>query len=169
MLLSELSPEIVRAARLIVGAGSPAAEDAAQEAMIDVLRGIGGLREPDAVRTWALRVTTTRAVKIARRERLLALASVSEPASERAVGPADGRAAALKAAFDELPVRMRAVAVLRLHVGLTEEETAGVLGCAAGTVKSQLHAARRRLSDSLRAQGFAPTAPPGRPGVAGGA
>ncbi|RYP83260.1 SigE family RNA polymerase sigma factor [Nocardioides guangzhouensis] len=49
-----------------------------------------------------------------------------------------------------LPERQRAVVVLRYYEDLTERETAEVLGCAVGTVKSQLHDAvgslRRGLS-----------------------
>jgi len=44
---------------------------------------------------------------------------------------------------------MRTVAVLRLYVGLSEEETAEALGCAPGTVKSRLHGARARLQRAL--------------------
>ena len=70
-LLAELRPLVVRTARLVVGSGSWAAEDAAQEALVDISRGIGRLRDPAAVRTWALRVAIRRALKVARRERLL--------------------------------------------------------------------------------------------------
>ena len=159
-LLHELSPDIVRTARLVVGAGSWAAEDAAQEALIDVMRGIQGLREPEAVRAWALRVTTARALKLARRERLLSLGRWKREVPDLAVTPVESRLAALKAAFDRLPPRMRAVAVLRLHAGLSEEETAEALRCSVGTVKSQIHEARRRLTRSLQAEGLAPVTMP---------
>ncbi len=55
----------------------------------------------------------------------------------------------LKGAFDALPPRQRATAVLRLYVGLTEQETADALGCSVGTVKHQLHDARRALAAHL--------------------
>jgi RNA polymerase sigma factor (sigma-70 family) len=148
-LLRELEPLVVRAARLIVGSGSWAAEDAAQDALLDVSRGIGGLRSPEAVRTWALRVATTRALKAARKERLLSFRRAPLGVPELAVEPSDIRSAALKEAFDRLPARLRATAVLRLHVGLSEAETAEVMGCSLGTVKSNLHDARKRLAASL--------------------
>lgn len=157
-LLRELEPLVVRAARLIVGSGSWAAEDAAQDALLDVARGIAALRAPEAVKTWALRVATTRAMKVARRERFLSLRRAPAAASELAVEPPDGRSAALKDAFDQLPPRLRATAVLRLHAGLSEAETAEVLGCSLGTVKSNLHDARKRLATSLGEVGFAPVA-----------
>jgi RNA polymerase sigma-70 factor, ECF subfamily len=155
-LLRELEPLVVRAARLIVGAGSWVAEDAAQEALLDVTRGIASLRSPEAVKTWALRVATTRALKVARRERLLSLRRAPATAEGLAVEPQDERSTALKEAFDRLPPKLRATAVLRLYVGLSEAEAAEVLGCSLGTVKSNLHDARKRLAVSLGESGFAP-------------
>lgn len=139
-----------------MGSGSWVAEDAAQEAMIDVMRGIPRLREPNAVRAWALHIAATRAMKVARRERLLRLLRSSRSVPELAVLPANGRQAELKAAFDTLPPRMRAIAVLRLCAGLSEEETAAAVGCAPGTIKSQFHEARRRLAETLRSEGVRP-------------
>ena len=50
-----------------------------------------------------------------------------------------------------LPERQRAVVVLRYYEDLTEVETAEVLGCAVGTVKSQAHDAMRALRRGLGA------------------
>ena len=157
-LVRELQPLVVRTVRLIVGAGSWAAEDAAQEALVDVSTGIRALRSPEAVRAWALRVATTRAVKVARRERALALGRAPLGDPRLAAPSRDDRAAALKEAFDGLPSRLRVTAVLRLHAGLSEAETASVMGCSVGTVKSNLHDARKRLAASLGESGFAPSA-----------
>jgi RNA polymerase sigma factor (sigma-70 family) len=157
-LLRELEPLVVRTARLIVGSGSWAAEDAAQEALLDVARGIDRLRAPEAVKTWALRIATTRAIKVARRERYLSLRRAPATAPELATEPRDERSVALKEAFDRLPPKLRATAVLRLYVGLGEAETAEVLGCSLGTVKSNLHDARKRLAASLGDSGLAPAA-----------
>ncbi|MFB4312145.1 SigE family RNA polymerase sigma factor [Actinomadura sp. GTD37] len=55
----------------------------------------------------------------------------------------------LRAALAGLPPRQRAAVVLRFYCDLSIEQTAGVLGCSAGTVKSQtargLDALRRVL------------------------
>jgi RNA polymerase sigma-70 factor (ECF subfamily) len=155
-LLAELAPSIVRSVRLIVGSGSPVAEDAAQEALVDVARGIGSLGDPAAVRVWAARIATRRAIKVARRERLVRLAPASSAAGATHAEPHEATTAALKEAFDELPPRLRATAVLRLHLGLSEAESAEALGCSVGTVKSNLHDARRRLAEALRDRGATP-------------
>ena len=47
-----------------------------------------------------------------------------------------------------LPARMRAVVVLRVYEDLSVEETARVLGCSTGTVKSTLSRAMDRLRDN---------------------
>jgi RNA polymerase sigma factor (sigma-70 family) len=156
-LLAELRPLVVQTARLVVGSGSWAAEDAAQEALLDIAHGLRTLRDPASVRTWALRVATRRALKVAQRERFLRVRRAPGLEELHAVAHAEGRAAALKKAFDRLPSRLRATAVLRLQAGLTEEETADALGCSVGTVKSNLHDARKRLTHALTEAGFAPT------------
>jgi RNA polymerase sigma factor (sigma-70 family) len=48
-------------------------------------------------------------------------------------------------ALAQLPPRQRAVVVLRFYEDRTEAETADLLGCAIGTVKSQAHDALARL------------------------
>ena len=161
-LLRELRPVVVRTTRLIVGAGSPAAEDAAQEALLDVARGIGSLREPRAARAWAIRVASRRALTVARRERLTSLRQAALSDAEPGAAPEYGRSAALKDAFDRLPPGLRATAVLRLYLGLSEVETAEALDCPLGTVKSNLHDARKKLSVTLAERGFTPSVPAGR-------
>jgi RNA polymerase sigma factor (sigma-70 family) len=156
-LLAELRPLVVRTARLVVGSGSWAGEDAAQEALLDISRGISRLRDPAAVRAWAIRVAIRRALKVARRERLLRFRNAAGVERLQEAAPGEGREAALKQAFDSLPPRLRATAVLRLQAGLTEDETAEALGCSVGTVKSNLHDARKRLTHVLTEAGYAPT------------
>ena len=55
----------------------------------------------------------------------------------------------LWAALRELPARMRAVLVLRYFEDLSEAETAALLGCSAGTVKSQSSRGLGRLRHAL--------------------
>ncbi|MGH2781202.1 MAG: RNA polymerase sigma factor [Thermoleophilaceae bacterium] len=153
-LLGELRPLVVRAARLIVGAGSWAAEDAAQEAMIDIMIAIEKLRDPRAVRAWALRIASRRALRTVRWERLRRVMGREAEVPDHELEEVEGRQAALMGAIRALPPGQRAVLVLRLHSGLSEAQTAEVLGCSVGTVKSQLHDARRRLAAGLRAEGL---------------
>lgn len=61
----------------------------------------------------------------------------------------DERAKALWVAVLELPERERAAVILFYRQELNVSETAGVLGVAAGTVKTLLFRARRHLRESL--------------------
>ncbi|WP_336026529.1 SigE family RNA polymerase sigma factor [Geodermatophilus sp. FMUSA9-8] len=61
----------------------------------------------------------------------------------------------LRAALLGLPPRMRAVLVLRYFDDLTEADTAGLLGCSVGTVKSTAFRGLARLREAL-----ADTGPP---------
>ena len=156
-LLEALRPLVVRATRLVVGSGSAAAEDAAQEAMLDLLRGLDGLRDIRAVRSWAMRIAMTRALKVAARERRW-WRTKTMALEVGHYAPRERELETIKLAFDNLPARLRAVAVLRLWAGLSEAETAEALACPVGTVKSQLAAARAQLADSLRRDGVVPLA-----------
>lgn len=69
------------------------------------------------------------------------LPQVGEPAEAGAVEERTDLARALR----RLPRRQRAVVVLRFYEDLTEAETARVLGCAIGTVKSQTSRALAKL------------------------
>ena len=57
-------------------------------------------------------------------------------------------------ALATLPPRQRAAVVLRYFDDLTEAQTADVLDCAVGTVKSQVHTALRTLRSHLEAAGL---------------
>lgn len=64
--------------------------------------------------------------------------SVTDKPPETPVPPADLEGLLdLKAAVSALPPRQRAVLVLRFYCDLGVDESAGILGCAPGTVKSQ--------------------------------
>jgi DNA-directed RNA polymerase sigma subunit (sigma70/sigma32) len=66
----------------------------------------------------------------------------------------------------QLPPRQRAVIVLRYWEQLTEAETAALLGCSAGTVKSATSRALQRLRDLAESWPDASAAPPrGTPGT----
>ena len=79
------------------------------------------------------------------------LAEVPEPPPRGdAMSPTDERDVVWRA-IGRLPVRQRAVIVLRYYEDLSEVETATVLGCSTGTVKSQAAKAlaKLRVDESL--------------------
>ena len=150
VVLAELAPLVVRTVRLIVGAGSAVAEDAAQEALLELGKALPRLREGRAAPAFAARVAARVAMRTVKRERRYAALGFRWREPEGAVsGGQPVELLELKEAFDRLPPRQRATAVLRLYVGLSEQETAEALGCSLGTVKHQLHDARRSLAAYL--------------------
>jgi RNA polymerase sigma factor (sigma-70 family) len=113
--------------------------DAAQEALIVILRGIGSLREPAALFGWARVIAVREAVRIARRAvpasatPVEALGAAGDP--ELAVDIADTLA--------RLTPEHRAVLMLRDLEGLDEVQAGRILSVPPGTVRSRLFRARR--------------------------
>jgi len=125
-----------------------AAEDALQEAWVDVWRGLAGFHAGFPFRPWLLAVVANRCRMSGRRH---TLATVPLPPAESAVfaGPdhaADavlrGEAdAELRAALALLPDDQRRVLELRYFAELDLSEIAAITGAPLGTVKSRLHRA----------------------------
>lgn len=120
-------------------------DDALQEAMVAIVRNLGSLREPAALRGWARRIAVRESVRVARRGR-----SVPVDPSVLAVTasvPDGSTAAEVRDVLASLPPEHRAVLVLRHLDGLGEQEMADALGVAPGTVKSRLNRARAVFRD----------------------
>jgi RNA polymerase sigma-70 factor (ECF subfamily) len=122
-------------------------DDALQEAMVAIVRHLGSLREPAALRGWARRIAVREAVRVARG----ATRTVAVDPAVLAAGvtvPDGATAVEVRAVLAALSPEHRAVLVLRHVEGLDEAATAAALGIAAGTVKSRLH----RASAAFRAR-----------------
>lgn len=112
--------------------------DAAQESLIAIFRGLGGLRQPAALFGWARAIAIREAVRIAKRER----GSAGDTLGEL---PARGDpllAVEIRDTLARLSPEHRAVLVLRDLEGLDEQTASRLLAIAPGTVKSRLARAR---------------------------
>ncbi|MBK7949761.1 MAG: RNA polymerase sigma factor [Deltaproteobacteria bacterium] len=144
-LLDELSPFV---ARLCGGIALEHGDDAAQEALVQILRDLPTLREPGALRGWARRIAVREAIRHAQRGRRHGGvdAQAIDESDSRAVIPvhAADPAVALdvRSVLERLSPEQRAILVLRDLEGLSEDEAAAQLGVATGTVKSRLARAR---------------------------
>lgn len=154
MLLRSHQQIALRTAWVVTG-GSAEAEDAVQEAFIRAWRAMPRFRAGAPFRPWLMTIVAnearTRGRSAARRARLqlreAAERKVSGGASqspETAVLTADA-GAALAAAIDRMSRRDREVILCRHVLELSERETAAVLGCPPGTIKSRLSRALSRL------------------------
>jgi RNA polymerase sigma-70 factor (ECF subfamily) len=116
-------------------------DDAMQETFIAVLRNIRTLREPAALHGWVRRIAVREAIRAAAAGR----EAVVDPATLRGppVAPVDvATLVDVRSTLAGLAPEQRAVLVLRDVDGLSEAETARLLGVPEGTVKSRLHRAR---------------------------
>jgi RNA polymerase sigma-70 factor (ECF subfamily) len=134
------------------------ADDAAQEAMIGIVRGLAKFDGRSAFSTWAYRIATNAALdELRRRRRRPALHVVSDdapaaetpdPAAERTIEAVLDRGS-LDEALSELGEDFRVVVVLRDVADLDYAEIAEVLGIPVGTVKSRIARGRGQLAATL--------------------
>lgn len=133
------------------------ADDAVQEAFVDVLRGIRSFRGESRLTTWLFRIAIRAATRVRNRRALRSHTAVDAgqlPGGDDPVASAVDRenAARLLAAIDELPAAQRAVVGIAAIEGIAHAEIAAVLGIPVGTVGSRLHEARDRLRAVLAAR-----------------
>jgi RNA polymerase sigma-70 factor (ECF subfamily) len=136
------------------------AEDVAQEAFVRAFRHFARLRDRDRFRAWLVRTTWRLALDRRRGERRR-LARDGEwdagfPSSQAVAGEqadelvARERAARLWEAIDALPEKLRVTLVLASIEGHEVADVARLLAVPAGTVKSRLFLARKRLKEHLQ-------------------
>jgi RNA polymerase sigma factor (sigma-70 family) len=123
-----------------------AGEDAAQIALANAFRALRAGQAPRSVRPWLYGIARNAAWGLrARRTEVVELT----PALEPQVEPSAGDTAALAAAVGRLPERQRAVFALRELRGVSNRETAELLGLRESQVEQLLFAGRARLAELL--------------------
>ncbi len=127
--------------------------DAAQEAWVEIVRGIGRLQDERAFPSWAYRIVSRRCARQiggAVRRRDLAQAASNEPAPETSEEPGTALdSERLRAAVRALPQDQRAAVALFHFEEMSVAEVAVALDVPAGTVKTRLMHARRKLRSAL--------------------
>lgn len=132
------------------------AQDAMQDAFLQVYRKIDQFQEHSAFTTWLYRITVNAALDHRRRRRSDALMD-EIPAGLSDTGPSPHQRAVeaqrsdlLKEALQRIPEHYRVPLVLCHVEGLPVEEVARVLDLPEGTVKSRLFRARAILKETIR-------------------
>jgi len=130
------------------------AEDATQQALIDVWRHLRGLRDPGRFEGWSYRILVHSCQAEARRRPSWLPDDVvpreRAPVTIAGFGRVDDRDQ-LERAFRRLSFEHRAVVVLHHLAELPLEEVARALGLKVGTVKSRLHRAMEELRAAIEA------------------
>ena len=146
------APDAIRLAYLLTR-DRALAEDLSQEAFVRMFGRFRDLRRPEAFRAY-LRTTVVNLSRShfrrARVERAFLARTASEPA---ATGPEPEPRSELWEALGALNPRQRAAIVLRYYEDLTEAQTADVLRCPVGTVKSLVSRGMERLRRELERGG----------------
>ena len=140
------------------------AEDLTQEAFLQLHRKIATFRGDSAFSTWLHRLAINVVLMQLRKKglSLISLDEAMEPSPEE--GPSRSFGApdltltgtidrlVLERAIADLPAGYRLIFILHDVEGFEHNEIASMLNCSIGNSKSQLHKARLKLRDALRAQ-----------------
>jgi RNA polymerase sigma-70 factor (ECF subfamily) len=131
-----------------------AAEEAAQDALVRVWKGLRGFRAESSLSTWIYSITRNACLTALGRGRLRT-ASLDDAAPRREVerrtaagwfAPESPDAAAL---LDRLPAKYRQVVTLFYMQEKSYDEVAAMLALPVGTVKTYLFRARKSLAEDL--------------------
>jgi RNA polymerase sigma-70 factor (sigma-E family) len=147
-LYARHAPSAVRLAYLLTG-DHALAQDLVQDAFVRLYGRFRDLRDPNAFPAY-LRATVVNLSRSYFRRRRVERAYVERERSPSNPGsaPVDARYEMWEA-LQSLPPRQRAAIVLRFYEDLTEAETADVLRCAVGTVKSLVSRGLQRLREEM--------------------
>jgi RNA polymerase sigma-70 factor (ECF subfamily) len=129
------------------------AEEVAQETYLRAYPRLTALRDPEKFRAWVGRIAFRLALN-RRRQRQRRLARETRWQSESPAVAGHGAEGGidlekLQRRIDDLPQKYRSVFLLTAVEGMTGPEVARILGIRAGTVRSRLHEARRRLLEEM--------------------
>jgi len=130
------------------------AEDATQQALIELWRHLPQLQDPERFEAWAFRILVRAAYEEARRTKRWNLAPISvarAPLSARDHAGDIADRDELERGFARLSIEHRTVVVLKHYSGLSNDEIAAALGIPAGTVRSRLYNAMQLLRAALEA------------------
>ena len=131
------------------------ARDAAQEAWLEILRGLRRLADERAFPAWAYRIVTRRCAKLigaAVRRRDLAARVAAEPEAEAPEPGTCLEQRRLRAAIAALPPPQRSAIALFYLEEMSVAEVAVALDVPVGTVKTRLLHARQKLREALEGE-----------------
>jgi RNA polymerase sigma-70 factor (ECF subfamily) len=147
VLLNRYRERVLNLAFQLLG-DNAAAEDVAQEVFVNAFAAIGQFRGDAAFFTWLYRLTLN-ACNASRRRRKTWVAWEEKETAAASNSPEQDviHHLSVQRALSELSPTLRSVLVLREMQELSYEEIAQILHLPVGTVRSRLHAGRRRFRE----------------------
>ena len=131
--------------------------DVLQDVWIKVLRRIGQLKEPSALRAWLYSITHGVAIDRIRRSRTREKAEEDHYAEFDEAGEpsfAEEDAAAIHEALGEIGLKHREALVLHFLQDLSMAEIGKIVGCSEGTVRSRIFYAKKAMKEVLSGGGY---------------
>ena len=147
-LLAELYRFVRKHVYLLIGTGA-LADDAVQETMIALHRGLDGFRGDASARTWALSIATRTAIRMRKKEHRYVPVETDETAVFDLAPAAAAELVMLRRALATLAPKKRDAFVLMAIFELSAEEAGRALGTFANTAASRYRHARAELEAYL--------------------
>ncbi|MFJ8690442.1 RNA polymerase sigma factor [Micromonospora wenchangensis] len=152
-LLTAVRPEVLRLCGRLLPHREDA-EEACQDALLAVARGIGRFEGRSSFHTWLYRLTANRArstYRTLRRRWQVEAGGVPlpDPPDPRRTSVVAGTRLDLLDALDVVRPEVAEALTLRDLLGLSYREIAALLDLPEGTVKSRVHQARRQVRERL--------------------
>lgn len=166
-LLTRVLPTIRGATRTILRERADA-DDAAQQAMLDLLGGLDGFRGDGSLTAWARTIAIRASLRHARRhQRHVSVAEPEAVLATRSAPPGDEPLRerlprSVYSYLDALPPAQREALVLRHGLGHTVPEIATLCDTSVNTIKSRLVTARKEIRRLVRRDQALGTSRPGR-------
>lgn len=154
-LARRLGPRVRRLSASLLRSAHDA-EDAAQHALLEIVRSAPTFRGESTLEAWADRIAVRTAIRLARARRLASVRSEGSVDPDELPGPApagnvgETLPRSIVAYLDELPEARRTVLVLRHAMGYSIQEIAEYTGVSPNTVKDRLLAARDQVRKMVR-------------------
>jgi RNA polymerase sigma-70 factor, ECF subfamily len=161
--LGAITPLVCTVCRGVMGRQNPDLEDAIQDCLVEVVSALPQFRFESDVRHYVTKITLRRAIAVRQRardreERLATIDThdLSQPSVD------DGnelRADLVRNLLDDLNKEQADVLRLRLMLGHSINEIAGITGVSPNTVKTRLRLGKTQLRRSLKLRGEEPREP----------
>jgi RNA polymerase sigma-70 factor (ECF subfamily) len=152
--LYHLYGQVMYAYALRISCDSARAEDVVQDSLVAVWKSAGNYRGAGRLKAWLLGIIHHTAIKSLRHASNPITDEIEETMEDSLLEPEEvvqhkEIASRLRTGIEQLSPEHRAVLDLVFYQGLTLNETADVIGCPVGTVKSRLSYARNRMKGLL--------------------